>query len=394
MYSLILQKTHEPAITGILDLQAIQCITDIIEDDPYELIKNASNINSDALVLSLSADYAEGLIRGLKYYRLQFPKTRIIVISDITEVGNPYLATIVSAGVYDIITTDTDDLAAKFEEILLNPMNYRDVSRYVGDTDTGEYTPQMTKVKTVYQKGDIRTVEKIIEKEKVIVEQIGQSIISVVGNGSRIGTTTTALTIAKVLSDNGIDTAVVEANKNCHFDYIAKVAGIKPYPYFQVEGITFYPYKDEIQIGKAIDNGHKYIICDAGTLSALDNTVLNYSHARFIISGSQEWEIGWLEDYIRSVDPVSAKRNTYLFNFTSEESYKIIKSNMENLKTALLPFSPDWSRPADETQELILQLFNLQPKESSMKKVSSIVSNIKDKATNLVKGVLHRDQNE
>lgn len=388
MFSIILTQNHKSSIEQILDANDIIYDTQIIgsEDNQNigELIMAAANVANETLVISLTEDYADEIVTGLIAYRQKCKNTRIIVISDITEPGNDYLYQLVKRGIYDLVINEVEDLAQEFEHILLTAQTFADVSRF-SKNDDFQRSPK-TKVKTVYQRGTKEVVEKTVER--VSYQQIGQNLITVQGNYNRIGTTKIVWTIAAVLAANGCDVAVVDKSQRDDVGYMAKTYGLLPDPSFKLEDITFYPYTEGLShVNHAISTGHRYIIVDAGSIYEDNEAVINTSNTRFVVSGSLEREICCLEDYIRGLDAISAKKNIYLFNFTSQESFSVIKDNMEKLATHRIPYIEDWHNPPDEMSNLVLQLFSLRPKEKiSLSKLTSMASGLVDK----VKGVIGR----
>lgn len=98
-----------------------------IKDVFYSL----SRINTDVLILDLDFVNSKDFITVLQGYRIARPHTRIIVIINNRVAGDQTIATIVSLGIYDIVTNKE----AVKEVVFSPPATYTQAARW----HTGEF---------------------------------------------------------------------------------------------------------------------------------------------------------------------------------------------------------------------------------------------------------------
>jgi hypothetical protein len=219
----------------------------LTEEEFIKCCQEASRINMSALIIDLDiTENEESVFRGVKQYKMLRPNSRVIILAVGRKPGNKTLSLLANLAVYDIVAPaipESDDeeeeieidIAPFIKEIIKNPNNIADVSRFQFfgsefDTQDGSSKEGEGKDKkiTSFLKGKAQEKERV-EKEKIekeFIRKVYQTIPSkVVVVGSLYpgaGSTILASNMARMIAIRGIDVAYIEHPliKPYMFDYL------------------------------------------------------------------------------------------------------------------------------------------------------------------------------
>ncbi|WP_281819787.1 hypothetical protein [Vallitalea longa] len=185
-------------------------------------------------------------------------------------------------------------------------------------------------------KKDVDRPVVTIIKDKII----GTLVIAVTGAMNRVGTTHTCISIASFLKSLKQEVALVEMHesdnfsiiKNAYEDIEEKDRG------FILNGIHFYSYKNEGLI-EILNTGFNYIVLDMGEFEHCNKVEFKRANTRVVVSGVKDWEIPYLDLYLKEKDLV--KKTKYYFTFSDKELFKFVKYNMNGLECYMAPFIAD-----------------------------------------------------
>lgn len=131
---------------------------------------------------------------------------------------------------------------------------------------------------------------------------VGTVVIGVAAVQEHLGSTNTAITIAKYLQSNGYDVALVEANRNMDFDRIHSLIEGEKIPLEDIEfsysGIDHIKYRETLDLG-SIYTHYQYVVLDIGDIrNSPFREELKRSHIKCIVASSDEWKYHWIEEFL------------------------------------------------------------------------------------------------
>lgn len=244
------------------------------------------------------------------------------------------------------------------------------------DEEEEEHVPRRrnrTKTKPMIdQEPVVKTIVKEVEKLRLI----GTVIISVAGMRGHLGTTRTALSIARALSKDNERVAVVELNHSKDFDRIHAYLESSAYflldePMFRHEGIDHFKHHPDLKLSDILAE-YTYVILDVGSLE--NNSYLEEfkrGHVRFVLTSSAEWKYGWIDELLTGCP--GAEKFTYLIADQSDEKFNKLKEEFVFLSFEHVRLGEDMYILSDEEQTQWLSLLknylvggktNLTPKVS------------------------------
>lgn len=163
------------------------------------------------------------------------------------------------------------------------------------------------------EKEDVEETEEVppannkewnIKKEEPIkFKPIGTMLISVCGVEEHLGSTTTAISIAKYLTEQNYRVALVEGNYSQDFDRIHALSegekAIFKEDAFKLKGIPHFKYRSEMDLDKILTS-YDYVILDLGRLSdsPLENE-FGRAHIKYVICSGDEWKKHWIDTFNR-----------------------------------------------------------------------------------------------
>lgn len=210
-------------------------------------LEEAARVPTDVLILDVET--GPGLGPAVLRYRLKRPNTRIILITVGKKPGDSDVASVVQAGVYDIVT----DIAALEEVLDRAPADLSAAAKWLDPAlslETGE------------------EVSKTIVKEKIIEKKVAMSqrpvLIAVAGTAPGVGTTSVSLSLAAFLAGQKYKTVYIEAGEPS----IEVITGME---------VTQEPksFRSHFDVCREVDymnvvrfRRHEYIILDLGAVES------------------------------------------------------------------------------------------------------------------------------
>ncbi len=195
-----------PMIAAILTRSAAQQVTAMLRErgevdasvrtvEPGAgpaVLAEAVRAPTDVLILDIGA--GPGLGPAVLRYRVSRPDTRVILLAVGAQPGNPEVAAVVHAGIYDLVT-DPADLAAALASA---PAGIEAAARWIDPSLAPEA-----------RQGQ-RVVERVVERRVAVSQR--PVVIAVAGIAQGVGTTTLAAAVAGFLARSGHGAAFIEAN--------------------------------------------------------------------------------------------------------------------------------------------------------------------------------------
>lgn len=305
---------------------------------------NSLDISCVIIDISCLEDYRR-LPQAIRKIMLSKETLRVFVIAPQKFSGNEVISNLISMGIYDIIgqkENEEKNITPLLVELFENPSTYAKAVKW----DEG-FARQKEKEKEFIEKGYGKYANaqtKTIEKDKIL----GTVVIAVVGTMSRIGTTHTAISIAKFLMDNRHGVAVVEMHSSFTFDCIKNAYDnvVEKKNMFSLAGIDFYPFDPAMSVSDLTLDDYSYIILDMGIYSKCNIAEFKRAQERVIVSGVKDWELNELEELIESDD--KNFKNRYYFTFSNNAMFELVKSSMNSLPCFQAPYNP---QPFEDSEE-------------------------------------------
>lgn len=308
-------------------------------------VERLSSMNFNFLIVDISCleDYRR-FPQAVRKLMLNNENLRVIVIATQKFSGSEVISNLISMGIYDIIgQRDNEDknIASALAEHIENPSTYAKAIKW--DEGFARRKEQEKEFIETGKKGGAAQT-KTIQKDKIV----GTVVIAVVGTMSRIGTTHTAISIAKYLMDNRHGVALVELHDSLAFERIKNSYEnvVEKKGMFSLGGMDFYPFDPARAVSDLVLEDYSYIILDMGVYEKCNIAEFRRAQERIIVSGVKDWELEELEELIESED--KNFKNRYYFTFASDAMFELVKSSMNSLPCFQAPYNP---QPFDDNEE-------------------------------------------
>lgn len=385
MFAVITGSAHWKSIENVVNSMDEEIIYKSIEEDK-DIITELENV-SRLPVKILFIDYSlfkdnTKLIQGIRRLRIKKDKIRIVILAQGSLPGDPILSTLVTMGIYDILTDleDIDKVENVILDVIQNPTTYAKAVKWDIGTEINFTTEEHKKAKT---KEEIQIKTEITERTVTITKEkiIGTVVIAISGTMNRIGTTHHSISIAKFLSNSQFKVALFELHDSNHFSLIKSAYDeIEEYEnYFKLSNIDFYPYNDKITVLDLLQHDYNYIVLDLGTYDECNLDEFNRANKKIILSGVKDWEVSHLESILSNNNNIYISKCQYAFNFADNEIFDFVKSNMDKLECHKMGYNPNPFNISKEVQVVFLKMLgDILPSESNNIKSrgKSIFSNI------------------
>ncbi|WP_010250282.1 hypothetical protein [Acetivibrio cellulolyticus] len=314
-------------------------------------VERLTSMTLDFLVLDISClDDHRRVPQAIRKLMINKENLRVIIIAPQRFSGNEVISNLISMGIYDIIgqrDNEEKNIAPALIEHFQNPSTYAKAIKW----DDG-FARRKEQEKEFIETGSGRfgknsggnTQAKMVEKDKIV----GTVVIAVVGTMSRIGTTHTAISIAKYLMDNRHGVAVVELHSSFAFDCIKNSYDnvVEKNGMFSLGGMDFYPFDPARAVSDLVLDDYSYIILDMGVYGKCNIAEFRRAQERVIVSGVKDWELNELEELIESED--KNFKNRYYFTFSNNAMFELVKESMNSLPCFQAPYNP---QPFDDSDE-------------------------------------------
>lgn len=385
------------------------------EEDLLSTIAQNSEIEGVLLTTDLASKMKdqrlEVLVDIIAAVREKFPNITFTILSN-EGIGHPMLAELVELGIYNIFVKNgpdftTDSIMDSFTKPLSfnTAVKYRQVDpnkpwrRNLNKTatmrveihngqqepvatiqETEEQPEQDTKSSKKTNWGELKnripkkTTREPKEKDKKehedwllddlhsVVQQkqqekiIGTVVIGVTSVAPHLGSTHTAISMARHLSELGHMVALVEGNYSQDFDRIHSLyEGEKNHIFheskFDLNGIEHFKYRDSQNLSD-IFSLYEYVVLDLGELSEsmyLDE--FKRSHVKCIVCSAEEWKYHWIEQFQSSYG--MDEQYNYLVPGASTRNIKDLMDRMDKRSVYAVPIQESPYEPAKETGEIL-----------------------------------------
>jgi len=268
-------------------------------------IKNLNSFKHIVIDIDGLADEESDIIDSLVAIKRMY-NVRITIVALGYVCNASILGMIFNEGIYNFVTANSSEEQEKelIQCLTGEGMQYKDAIKYRADIDN--------------TKGKKILVKKEYSKLKQYVH------IGVVGTQNRIGTTTQALLITKLLKDLGFNVCYIEANDNNHISKLGDMYEIKQRDsYMECMGLDLYQ-KESTPLG------YDFYIYDYGVLNNTNFELLKSRDLQIVVAGTKVWEQDYLLDLFYMTEKLTNVH--YIFSFAPEEDRKEISKNMGKLK--------------------------------------------------------------
>lgn len=312
-------------------------------------VERINNLSIEFLIVDLSClDDYKRVPQAIRKIMLSKEGLRVFIIAPQKFSGSEVISTLISMGIYDIIgqkENEDKNITPLLVERFENPSTYAKAVKW----DEG-FARKKDQEKEFIETGsgmfgrNNTAQTKTVEKDKIL----GTVVIAVVGTMSRIGTTHTAISIAKYLMDNRHGVAVVELHNSVAFDCIKNAYDnvVEKKRMFSLAGIDFYPFDPTMTVSDIMLEDYSYIILDMGVYSKCNIAEFKRAQERVIVSGVKDWELNELEELIESDD--KNFKNRYYFTFSNDSMFELVKASMNSLPCFKAPYNP---QPFEDSEE-------------------------------------------
>lgn len=318
-------------------------------DRDIDIMGEVERLNSmtfNFLILDISClEDCRRVPQAVRKLMLNNEKLRVIIIATQKFSGSEVISNLISMGIYDIIgqrDNEEKNITPALIEHFENPSTYAKAIKWdEGFARKKELEKEF--IETGRRSGG-NVQAKTIEKDKIV----GTVVIAVVGTMSRIGTTHTAISIAKYLMDNRHGVALVELHDSPAFERIKNSYEnvVEKKGMFSLGGMDFYPFDPSRSVSDLLLEDYSYVILDMGVYEKCNIAEFRRAHERIVVSGVKDWELNELEELIESED--KNFKNRYYFTFASDEMFELVKSSMNSLPCFQAPYNP---QPFDDSEE-------------------------------------------
>lgn len=287
-------------------------------------LRNARHYSKIIIDASLFDDSEKDILSSL-YLLKSSNETPVIIIAQGKARGDRFLSDLVGMGIYNfVISVQPRVMADELKECLIG-RSLEDVEQYIIQDE------QSKNKKSLFNK-------------MIPAKKSKQAIkIAVCGVLPRIGTTTQALRICKVLSSLGKQTCYVECNDSGHIEIVKEVfsqaeADAENKSMVTYNGVTML-YNAMPDISK-----YEYLVYDYGS-----SPQVSPSDILVIVAGATAWELSALAERMdRDTD------NTfYVFSFTDKQEQPDILDFMSTswTRTAFAAYCPDMFSAVNDSEK-------------------------------------------
>lgn len=199
---------------------------------------------------------------------------------------------------------------------------------------------------------DLHTVVQHRQAEKII----GTVVIGITSVAPHLGSTHTAISIARYLSNLGHMVALVEGNYSQDFDRIHSLyEGEKRHIFhekeFELNGIDHFKYRENQDLGE-IFSLYEYVVLDLGVLSeTMYIDEFKRSHVKCVVCSSEEWKFHWIEQFQNSYG--NDEHYNFLVPGASLRNIKDLIDRLDYHSVYALPMQETPYQPTKEAEEVI-----------------------------------------
>lgn len=268
-----------------------------------QIIDRVIDLNPHAIIISKSLSGKTDFFDILKRLRDLKPHLKIVFLyGEKDQEYHLFLDRLISLHIYNFLVGDMDEIS--LEDVILRDYTIEDVSSYqLSEPEESLPEPEPEKEEPIKeyplprQDDDLQVmvVEKIIERERIETEVVGNLKIGIASLFPRAGCTHMALDLAYYLTTKKKDVGVIVSNQ--------VYESLVSYYLLQdkacvIKGVHI--YQNEIT---ALNN-HKTVVYDYGALNDQNSDRYYTSNLKVLISPVGHWEIDRLTDFLRTSEYV------------------------------------------------------------------------------------------
>lgn len=265
-----------------------------------EALDQAARVPADVLILDMCTGPALGpaVIR----YRLARPNTRIILLAIGSMPGDPNVAMVVQAQVYDVVT----DVAKLGDVFDAQPAGLAAAVKWLDPS----LAPEAEKI--------VQVRERVIERRVPMTQR--PVYITVAGAAAGVGTTTAACALATFLAKRGYKTVLVDA---APYPSLQVVTGLQLAKDPVAWKASLEVCKNENPLDLVRARQHQYIIADFGERSAVELMQIDADLTLVVIPPEQRIfrTVAWLKQ------PDKAEDRQQVYYFLRQVVYLIFPEN-------------------------------------------------------------------
>lgn len=364
MDELLKDTRFEFVQTGVLDSEGIR-----------NALIEAARLNLLILFIDLAAvpGASSSLLNGLLTYRIQRPNTRIIILAQGRQPGDPLMAGLFAKGIYDLIVPDDEeDISAAINKSLFGqPATFADAARWAaqGIPSVGSARKERAEHRTK------ETSQQIIQTVPNIIERpIGTAAITVAGAGSGCGTSHLSLALAGQLAKAGNSVLLAEwpdnSNNNDllgsqYAQYLSIYGAKTDNDLYSCGGFHVFPGAYNLRsidfvFQKAAHLKYNYLVLDLGRLYSENMREMDRASLPILVTPAAPFRyVSYLktlaQDDIVS-RPTSFSHWTLALNMSNERYSYWFKNAFDQVFDRLIdvPFFPDPLE--DPPEDILLQI--------------------------------------
>lgn len=223
MYGVIASPTYIEDINQSLDQVPYFIKAGNFDADTFiSHIQAASRISLNVLLIDVTCVSEEGILKGIRLFRVQKSLVRIILVAPGFEPGNSTISSLVGLGIHDIVAPSLPEInieeqneeiefniSSFIKERLLNPGTYADVVRW---HTVEEYTYSEESKKN-NESSKLEKLKPEIKTEYVVEQKfitIPTNTIAVLNLSSKAGSSFISMNLAKAFDSYNLSVSVLD----------------------------------------------------------------------------------------------------------------------------------------------------------------------------------------
>ena len=340
MYCLFGTEDSRILLRGIHQEKIVSEKIGYFDSDTFlKICQQIANLGIDTLFLDMRCANDDAIIKGVRIIRFHRSNTRIVLIAPNREPGDPTISTLVSLGVYDIVSFDEEavneeNVSEEIKNLLQRPPNYADAARWHFQMEEPVYQqrPARERNKRVQPPAPPLLEEFEVElpqtKPKIIERLVGTATIAVAGVTRRTGSTHLAVSLSTYLSRRKYDVAAVEISDYPVLELLREDKPAKIDCGFNREA-DFYPQGDDRLIHSVLSHSYQFVVLDLGHVTAESHSALpelGRSSVVFLTMGPSEWDFRFMVQTLDTFHHLGFGHQwNVIVNFADPETFRDIE---------------------------------------------------------------------
>lgn len=342
MYCLFGTEDSRILLRGIHQEKIVSEKIGYFDSDTFlKICQQIANLGIDTLFLDMRCANDDAIIKGVRIIRFHRSNTRIVLIAPNREPGDPTISTLVSLGVYDIVSFDEEavneeNVSEEIKNLLQRPPNYADAARwhFQMEEPVFQQRPARERKKRVQPPAPPMLEEFEVElpqtKPKIIERLVGTATIAVAGVTRRTGSTHLAVSLSTYLSRRNYEVACVELSEYPVFQFFQEDKPARIEAGFHREA-DFYPRADERLMHSVFSRRYQFIVLDLGHVTSESRThavqsELGRASVVFLTMGPSEWDFNFLIQTLDTFHSLGLDHSwNVVVNFADPDTFREIE---------------------------------------------------------------------